>query len=123
MSNELKDRIKKIRTENNLTQSEFAKKLGTVQNTITGYETGRRNPSGSALALMCEKFSVNEEWLKYGKGKMRVELPEEDEYSKAAAMLIKDNDEMAMKAVIEYWKLDSESKKAVWDFLNKLTEK
>lgn len=123
MSSELKDRIKEIRTIRNLTQSEFAKILGTVQNTITGYETGRRNPSGSAMALMCEKFDVNEEWLRNGTGKMFLDVPEEDEYFKAASEISKKNDEIAMQAVIEYWRLDEESKEAIRSYIKNLAKK
>lgn len=64
------DRIKKIRKELDLTQAEFGAKIGSVQNTVTGYESGRRNPSAPVIALICEKFGVNEEWLRNGEGEM-----------------------------------------------------
>lgn len=64
------DRIKKIRKELDLTQAEFGAKIGSVQNTVTGYESGRRNPSTPVIALICEKFGVNEDWLRYGEGEM-----------------------------------------------------
>ena len=63
-------RIKKLRDALHITQSEFAKKIGSVQNTITGYETGRREPSNQVIALICQVFRVNEEWLRTGKGEM-----------------------------------------------------
>ena len=81
---ELKDRIKKIRKYFGLTQEEFAKKLGTVQNTITGYETGRRNPSGSAQSLICKEFGINEVWFRTGEGgddNMFAKVPEDDRYA------------------------------------------
>lgn len=64
------DRIKKIRKELDLTQAEFGARIGSVQNTVTGYESGRRNPSAPVIALICEKFGVNEEWLRSGEGEM-----------------------------------------------------
>lgn len=64
------DRIKKIRKELDLTQAEFGARIGSVQNTVTGYESGRRNPSAPVVALICEKFGVNEEWLRTGEGEM-----------------------------------------------------
>lgn len=69
------DRIKKIRRELDLTQAEFGAKIGSVQNTITGYESGRRNPSAPVIALICEKFDVSEEWLRNGEGEMFKPLP------------------------------------------------
>lgn len=122
MDSDLKDRIKKIRIKNKLTQAEFAKRLGTVQNTITGYETGRRNPSGSALTLMCEKFNVNEKWLRTGRGEMFAQIPEEDEYFKAATQISKNNDEIAMQAIIEYWKVDDASKETIRNYIRNLAK-
>lgn len=63
-------RIKKLRQALDLTQTEFAERIGSVQNTITGYETGRRVPSSQVIALICREFSVNEAWLRTGEGEM-----------------------------------------------------
>lgn len=66
----MNERIKKLRKALDLTQQEFATKIGSVQNTITGYETGRRTPSSQVISLICKTFSVNEEWLRTGRGEM-----------------------------------------------------
>lgn len=70
------ERIKELRKFLGLTQQEFATRLGSVQNTITGYETGRRTPSNQVIALICREFGVSEEWLRTGEGEMIV--PDED---------------------------------------------
>ena len=64
------DRIKKVRKSLDLTQEAFATRIGSVQNTITGYESGRRNPSAPVISLICKEFNVNEEWLRNGTGEM-----------------------------------------------------
>ena len=66
----MKDRLKKLRKALDLTQTEFAERIGTVQNTITGYENGRRNPSGPVVSAICKEFGVNEDWLRNGTGEM-----------------------------------------------------
>lgn len=66
----MNDRIKKLRRELDLTQQEFAARIGSVQNTITGYETGRRVPSNQVISLICKEFHVREEWLRTGEGEM-----------------------------------------------------
>lgn len=66
----IKDRIKEIRRKNNLTQQEFANKLGIKRNTIATYETGKSNPSDSAVVLICKEFNISEDWLRNGKGEM-----------------------------------------------------
>ncbi len=68
----MKDRIKKIRKELNLTQQEFADRLSVSRNNIGSYETGRY-PSDAVISLICREFNVNEHWLRDGTGEMFVE--------------------------------------------------
>ncbi len=64
----MKDRIKQIRKIKNLTQQEFATKLGIKRSTISNYEMGRNTPVDSVISLICREFHVNEEWLRNGTG-------------------------------------------------------
>lgn len=66
----MKDRIKKIRKELNLTQQKFADKLGVQRNTIAMYEMGRTAPSDAVFLSICREFNVSEEWLRNGTGEM-----------------------------------------------------
>lgn len=74
----MNERIKKLRKALDLTQQEFAIRIGSVQNTITGYETGRRVPSGQVITLICKTFNVDEHWLRTGEGEMFVDLPKNE---------------------------------------------
>lgn len=71
----MKDRLKKLRRELGLTQTEFAARIGSAQNTITGYENGRREPSSQVIALICKEFHANEQWLRDGVGEMFAPAP------------------------------------------------
>ncbi len=73
------ERLKKLRKELGLTQKEFAERLGMKQNTFAQYEIGRNKPIDAVMALICKEFNANEEWLRYGKGNMFIELNREDE--------------------------------------------
>lgn len=66
----MKDRIRKIRRDLDLTQQEFADRIGIKRNTIANYETGRNEPIDSVVSLICREFGVNEEWLRSGTGEM-----------------------------------------------------
>lgn len=66
----MNERIKKLRKALDLTQQEFADKIGMKRNTIANYETNRNDPSNSVVTLICKTFNVNEEWLRNGKGEM-----------------------------------------------------
>lgn len=64
----LNERIKKLRKSLELTQQEFAEKIGTNRNNIAGYETGKRSPSEAVISLICREFNVSETWLRTGEG-------------------------------------------------------
>lgn len=66
----MKDRIRKIRRELDLTQQEFADRLGIKRGAIANYEIGRNEPVDSIISLICREFKVNEEWLRNGTGEM-----------------------------------------------------
>lgn len=74
----MQDRIKEIRKHYKLTQTEFGERIGVKGNTITGYETGIRNPSDAVIVSICREFNVNEIWLKSGIGDPFVPLSRED---------------------------------------------
>ena len=76
---EIKDRIKQLRKAKGLTQFEFADRLKVSRNNIAGYETGRTEPSGSAISLICRTFSVSETWLRTGEGEMFSDTAREEE--------------------------------------------
>ena len=76
---EIKDRIKQLRKAKGLTQFEFADRLKVSRNNIAGYETGRTEPSGSAISLICRTFSVSETWLRTGGGEMFSDTAREEQ--------------------------------------------
>lgn len=74
----MEERIKELRKELGLTQTEFAERIGSAQNTITGYETGRRVPSSQVITLIARTFDVNETWLRTGEGEMFNEVTRDE---------------------------------------------
>lgn len=68
----MKDRIKRIRKELDLTQQEFAARIGIARGNIAAYEVGKNAPSDSVISLICREFGVNENWLRTGQDKMFV---------------------------------------------------
>ena len=69
----MKNRIKAIRKDADMTQEEFGAELGVSRIAITTYETGRVVPDKSIRLLICSKFNVSETWLETGEGKPYVE--------------------------------------------------
>lgn len=68
----MKDRIRKLRKMLDLTQREFAERIGMKSNTIATYEMGRAFPSDPTINNICKEFDVNETWLRTGEGEMFV---------------------------------------------------
>ena len=66
----MKERIKKLRRTLDLTQQEFADKIGIKRNSLANYETGRNTPLDAIVVSICREFNVNEEWLRNGTGEM-----------------------------------------------------
>lgn len=64
----MNERIKRIRNELGMTQSDFAEKLNLSQNFIWMIEKGSREPSDRTIADICREFKVNEIWLRTGDG-------------------------------------------------------
>lgn len=75
----MKDRIKKIRKEFDLTQQKFADRIGVKQNTVAQYEMGRNVPIDSVITLICREFNVNENWLRTGEGDMFIERSRDEQ--------------------------------------------
>ena len=76
----MKDRIRtirqSIRKKPKVSQTEFAEMLGTTRNAIASYETGKVVPNDTFIQLVCSKFSISEDWLRSGAGKMLQETEE-----------------------------------------------
>ncbi|ADO36249.1 helix-turn-helix domain-containing protein [Eubacterium callanderi] len=66
----MKNRIKSLRKNLNMNQTDFGSKIGLKQTTIAGYETGSREPNDAVILSICKEFNVNENWLRSGVGEM-----------------------------------------------------
>nr|DAM71280.1 MAG TPA: Repressor protein CI [Caudoviricetes sp.] len=118
---EMNERLKQLRKELNLTQQEFADKLGTARNNIAGYETGKRNPSDAAISLICTKYNVNENWLRTGEGDMFVKLSYSDEIAQFVGQLMTEEDDSFKKRLVSgLAALDETGWKVLEDFLDSI---
>jgi transcriptional regulator with XRE-family HTH domain len=57
------DKLKLIRKQNKISQTELARKLGISQNQVSKYEQGRDIPSGAILLKMTQVLKVSSEYL------------------------------------------------------------
>lgn len=88
----MEKRLKKLRQALDMTQQEFAERIGVKRNTIAQYETGRNEPISAVFSLICKEFNVNEEWLKTGEGEMFNQMSRDEETMKYVAQIMSDED-------------------------------
>lgn len=63
MDNTFSKRLKELRASLSLTQSEFAKEIGTTQATLSSYENSSKLPSIELLISISKKCNVSIDWL------------------------------------------------------------
>lgn len=116
----MKDRIKKLRKELDLTQQGFADRIGIKRNTVASYETGKSNLSDGAVSLICREFNVNEEWLRTGQGEMFIEISRDEQIATFIGELQMNVDDSFKKRFISMLASLEESD---WEVLEKMTMK
>lgn len=116
----MKDRIKTLRKELGLTQTEFGERIGVKGNTITNYETGLRNPSEAVITSLIREFKVNEIWLRFGNGDMFAPQKTNEEITNFMGDVIVDPDDSFRRRFITMLsKLSPEE----WALLAKMAKK
>lgn len=121
----MNERIRKIRKALDLTQQEFAERIGMKRNSIALIESGR-NTSEQTIFAICREFNVNEEWLRTGEGEMFRILPEEDELSVYIEELLMGTDDSVHKALraflLAYGRMNAPSKKVMNELIDNWLE-
>ena len=84
----MSERLKKLRKALDLTQQEFADRLGIKRNTVAQYEIGRNEPIDAVIISICREFDVNEEWLRTGKGDMFLPLDRNADIARLTKLLL-----------------------------------
>lgn len=101
---ELHERIRKIRTDLELTQQQYADKLGISRDTVNNLERGRMQIKEMYLRLICKTFRVNYFWLTEEKGDPYISVPD-----------------ILMDDVIEKYGLDDLDKELIEEYVKLLS--
>lgn len=126
----MNERIKALRKELNLTQQEFADRLGTSRGNIGSYEVGKSAPSDAVISLICKTFRVNEDWLRNGgdNEKMFIELSPMQEVGYYVEDLLEydGNGNAFYDSIIEmmktYHSLDDKSKTVIREYFKNVAD-
>jgi len=66
----MRERLRELRKHFEMTQADFAAKLGMAQNSYSAIEVGKNNLTDKNITIVCLAFGVNESWLRDGQGEM-----------------------------------------------------
>ena len=113
----MNERIKELRKSLGITQQEFADKLGLKRNTIATYEIGKAVPSDRVVSDLCNKYNVNEKWLRTGEGKKFISLNRTQQIAQFTADLFKgEKDSFKERLLLALAKLNEDE----WKVLEKI---
>lgn len=115
----MNERIKKIRNSLNISQTDFAQKLSVSRSAICKMESGENYPSEQTIKLICNEFSVNEDWLRTGNGEMLIPKSKEQLFSELLGEAVKaDENDFKRRLFLALSKLDDIG----WENLEKLID-
>ena len=115
----MKDRIRLLRKELKLNQTDFGERIGVKQASVAGYEAGIRTPLDAVITSICREFNVSEDWLRTGKGEMFLPTTRDDEIAKMTTDLFKEEeDSFKTRLILTLSKLDENE----WALLEKIAK-
>ena len=110
----INERIKRVRSEANMTLVEFDKKIGLTKSTVSRMEQNGYAVIPQNVQLICTAFNISEKWLTEGKGDMYTS-DEEAILDKLAGMY--DLSESQMIFAKQWLQLPATAKDAVVDYI------
>ena len=115
------DRIKDIRKALDMTQTEFAQRIGIKQNSLANIEIGRRNASNQVVTSICREFGVNLDYLLHGTGPMFA--PKEATALDRIDQLLGGGNEFVKAVFVELADLSDEEWQMLHDFVQRVMDR
>ena len=87
------ERIKQLRKQLKINQSEFGSRIGISRDTIANIEGNRIEIKDIYVLSICKEFNVNEDWLRTGEGEMFNQSDEDEELASIVGRVLAGEDE------------------------------
>lgn len=120
----MNERLKQLRKALNLTQQEFADRIGIARGNIGAYEVGKNAPSDAVVSLICREFNVNEEWFRSGEGEI-FQIPDDEDAALVSDLLENTDDDFyrtALDLIRTYKQLQPESQEVLRNLCRQFAE-
>lgn len=102
-----------------LTQQAFAAEIKISRSNLGNIETGEVAVTERLIASICDKYNVNEEWLRNGTGEIFIELSLEEEIAEFIGRVLAEKEDSFKKRYIDMLsKLDDDG----WAALERVAE-
>lgn len=112
----MNDRIRDLRKALNLSQDEFAGRLGLTRGAITNIELHKTEPKPLLVDLICTTYNVNEDWLRTGEGEMFIEPTRDEEIAAFVGRALRGEDDNFKKRMLSVLSHLTEEE---WEILEK----
>ncbi|MDD7624589.1 MAG: helix-turn-helix transcriptional regulator [Butyricicoccus sp.] len=111
------DRVKTIRKELMLNQTQFAEKIGISQRALSSIERETTNLTERNTREICRVFNVNEQWLRTGEGEMFLEPSEDEQLAEFVGEILAGRpDDMRRQFLVALSQLDEDGWKGLVQF-------
>lgn len=91
----INERFCQVLKDSSLSQEAFAKAIKRGRGEIANIVYGKTEPKDNVIEAVCEKFSINEIWLRTGVGEMKLPLSQNEQLAKIFAAVQVSDDERA----------------------------
>ena len=115
-------RIIELRKNLNLTQDEFAKKIGLSRNFIWMIEKGDRTPSDRTISDICRTFGVDEIWLRDGIGEPFREKSQEEHIAEVLGGVLAGSEQSKARLIRAVANLPDELTDAAIEIVRQIAE-
>lgn len=96
----MNERIRFLRNQLGLSQSEFGARIHVSQNYIWMIEKGSREPSDRTISDICREFGVSLAWLQDGEGDMYVQRSQNAQLALMVSDLMAESDDSFRKRFV-----------------------
>lgn len=105
----MKDRIKMIREDSQLSMRAFAEKIGVTGGAVAHMESGKTQVLAErTIRAICQEFNVNRRWLETGEDEPYVIAKPRDALAEQVAEIMKGESPMAQAIVVSMLRMPRE---------------
>lgn len=118
----INERFKQLRKALNLSQDEFAARIGLTRGAITNIEVRGLTPKPLLIDMVCHTYNVNKDWLTTGEGEMFVRLSRAEQIASfTGSVLASDENDFRFRFIDAITQLSPQGWQGLEELVNNIT--